>query len=202
MNCSRIISRTMIQLEASNRNVDNFISASVDMEGELAEAEANVRALDVEFRTMSSIEKRNTQQKVNGYKEELKNLQQQYATCRSQIESSMLKGGVTATGDRSKLVSANERLDQSTAILENSRQIIAETENIGTSIISDMESQKEKLGSAKQNVQDTHSITEKAKGILRSMYSRAVSHKVGVAVTMVLLFGAIVGVGYEAFIAN
>ena len=35
---------------------DNFISASVDMEGELAEAEANVRALDVEFRLNERIQ--------------------------------------------------------------------------------------------------------------------------------------------------
>jgi hypothetical protein len=44
--------------------IDTVISASVEIEGELSESEGYIRAMEIEFRTMSSVEKRGAQQKV------------------------------------------------------------------------------------------------------------------------------------------
>ena len=163
LNSSRTISRSMIPLESANGNVDDFISLSVDIEAELSEADGYLRAMDVEFRTMSSIEKRSTQQKVNDYKEEMKGLQRQFWDAKAKKESA-LRG--TTSDSRNKLLTTNEKLDQSTATLEQTRVILAQTDNIGTTIISDLESQKEKLQSSKETVKETKSFTMEVRSIV------------------------------------
>lgn len=47
INSSRIVSRAMRTLESANGNVDAVISSSVDIEGELSEAEGYLKAMDI-----------------------------------------------------------------------------------------------------------------------------------------------------------
>ncbi len=114
---------------------DSIIAACVEIDGELSEAEGYLRAMDVEFRTMASIEKKSAQQKVTDYREEFRKMTQNFQSSKFQAESLALKGGSAA---RTKLLTANQRLDQSTASLEQSRILLGQTENIGDTIISDM----------------------------------------------------------------
>jgi cytochrome c biogenesis factor len=48
--------------------VDVVVSQTVEIEGELSEAEGFIRAMDVEFKSLSAAEKRNAQQKVNDFR--------------------------------------------------------------------------------------------------------------------------------------
>jgi vesicle transport through interaction with t-SNAREs protein 1 len=177
----------------SSPGVDTVISTSVEIEGELAEAEGYLRAMDIEFRTMTSSDKRSAQQKVTEYREELKNLQQNYQTSKFNAESIALKSSPAA---RNKLLTANQKLDQSTATLEQSKQIISQTEKVGETIMTDMENQKEKLMDAKQKVKETRDFTSDARRVLRRMGHRAVLHKIFVYMTILGLAAAIVAVGY------
>eukprot|EP01038_Epipyxis_sp_PR26KG_P013527 gene13527-18147_t len=197
LNSSRIISRCMMQLDSSGGNVDVVITASVEIDGELSEAEGYLRAMEVEFRTMASSDKRTAQQKLTDYKEEYRQLQQHYQSSKFNAESAALKSGSAA---RTKLLSVNQRLDQSTATLEQSRQILAQTEQIGTTIITDLESQKEKLMEARSNVKDTRDITNEARQVLKIMGNRALIHKLCVVFTIIVLLGGIIAVAYFGFI--
>lgn len=199
LNCSRIVSRCMSQLDSANGNVDMVIQASVEIEGELSEAEGYLRAMDVEFRTMASSEKRNVQQKVNGYKEELKQLQQNFQRSKFNAESQALKSGPTA---RTRLMASNQKLDDSTASLEQSRQLVSQTENIGNTILTDLETQKETLVGATEKVKDTKEYTVDAKRILRMMGHRAVIHKICIMFTILALLGAIGAVGYYGLVGG
>ena len=80
--------------------VDTVISASVEIEGELAEAEGYLRAMDIEFRTMTSADKTKAQQKVNEYREEVKTLQQNYQTAKFNAESIALKASLALERSR------------------------------------------------------------------------------------------------------
>mmetsp|Transcript_40579 Transcript_40579/g.80702 ORF Transcript_40579/g.80702 Transcript_40579/m.80702 type:complete len:213 (+) Transcript_40579:44-682(+) len=199
LNSSRIISRCMSQLESANGNVDTVVAQTVEIEGELSEAEGFIRAMDVEFKTMSANDKRNAQQKVNDYKAEHQQMVTNFQGAKFKAESMALKGGPNA---RSKLLNANQRLDSSTATLEQSRNILYQTENIGDAVITDLESQKEKLVDAREKVKDTKRFTVDAKQILRMMGNRALMHKACVMLTIVLLFGAIIGIGYYGIVAK
>jgi len=193
LNSSRIISRCINQLDSANGVVDVIISASVEIDGEIAEAEGYLRAMDVEFRTMSSMEKKNAQTKLTDYREELRQLQGTYNSAKSGAESLAIRG---APSSRAKLLNANQRLDQSTATLEQSRQMLAKTQVIGDTVLSDLESQKDTLMDAQSRVHETRSLANDAKRILRSMGQRAILHKICVAFTILVLAGAIVAVGY------
>jgi len=196
LNSTRIVRRSINQLDQAKGNVDSVISTVVDMEGELSEAEGYLRAMDIEFRSMATSDKRSSQQKVTEYREELRNLHNSFQTSKANAEALALKSSSSA---RTKLINLNQKLDASTATLEKSRAIIADTENIGDQIITDMESQKEKLQDAKEKVKDTKSLTSEARRVLRTMGYRNVMHKICVACTIVILFGAIVGIGYWVF---
>lgn len=176
-----------------------MVTQTVEIEGELSEAEGFLRAMDVEFKTMAASDKRNSQQKVADYRAELKTLQSNFLNTKFKAESLALKGGANA---RAKLLNANQKLDSATATLEQSRNILYRTEAIGDTIITDLEGQKEMLVDARDKVKETKQFTLDAKGILRMMGNRALMHKACVMLTIVLLFGAIIGIGYYGIIAK
>jgi vesicle transport through interaction with t-SNAREs 1 len=177
--------------------IDAVISACVELEGELSETEGYLRAMDIEFKTLPSAEKRGAQQKANDYKEEYKELLQRYQTAKFHAEAQALKGGPSA---RTKLLNANQKLDQSTAMLEQSRMILAQTEQVGNTIISDMENQKETLVSASDKVKETRQFTVDAKRVLSMMGRRAVMHKICVGFTILVLFAGICVIIYFGFL--
>jgi len=197
LNATRIVSRGVQKLGDSNGNVDQVIASSVEIEGELSEAEGYLKAMDVEYRTMASADKRAAQQKVSDYKEEYRMMQQNYQSAKFQAESLALKGGPSA---RTRLLQANQRLDQSTSTLEQSRRLLGQTERIGDSILVDMAVQKETLLDAQSKVKETKGFTVEAKRVLRLMGNRAFMHKCCIMFTIVFLAAIIGVVAYFGFI--
>ncbi len=199
INSSRIIGRSMRNLENANGNVDLVIAASVEIEGELSECEGYLKAMEIEYRNLGQLDKKSVQGKVNEYKEEYALLNSRYTQSKFNAESLALKGGNNA---RNKLLNANQRLDQSTATLEQARMLVAQTENIGTTIITDLEGQKEQLMGAHEKVKETRQFTLDAKNILRIMGNRAIMHKCCVMFTMFALLVVIGVIIYYGFLKD
>jgi vesicle transport through interaction with t-SNAREs 1 len=176
--------------------IDTIISLSVDIETEISEAEAYLRALDVESRSAIG-DKRAMAAKLADFKKEIRSLNDDYRNCKFEAEQQALKSGSTA---RTKLTSNNDKLDKSTRTLEQSRMLVAQTQDVGNVILTDLESQREQLEDAHGKVKDTKQYTLDAKGMLRMMHNRAVLHKILVYVTIVVLFGIIVVMIYFGFI--
>lgn len=80
--------------------------------------------------------------------------------------------------------------------------ILAQTEQIGVTIINDMEGQKETLINAQGKVKETREYTMDAKQILRTMGNRAVMHKCCVMITIIILFAVICVIIYYGFIKS
>jgi vesicle transport through interaction with t-SNAREs 1 len=153
--------------------------------------------MDVEYRLLVGADKKSASQKVVEYRDEYKQLLQTYEVTKAKAERLALQNGSAA---RNKLISANQRLDESTATLEKSRIILAETEAIGNGIIVDLESQKESLKAANSNVKETKQYTVDAKVILTTMGRRAVIHNTIMAFIILILFGVICVIGYYGFV--
>jgi vesicle transport through interaction with t-SNAREs protein 1 len=100
---------------------------------------------------------------------------------------------------RAKLMASNQKLDQSTELLQQSKRLVGETEQIGDTIISDLEAQKEKIYMAQENVEDTKQYTVDARALLRMMSTRNVIHKLCVYGTIVILAAIIGAIGYFGF---
>lgn len=199
LNSSRIVNRGLKELALTNGVVDQVIAVSVEIDAELSETEGYLRAMDVEFRSMSAGDKKAASQKVAEYREEYKQLLQTFQQSKHKAESDALKSGPVA---RNKLITANQRLDQSTATLENSRMLIAQSEATGTVIMQDLSSQKQSLQGAQSKVQETQQFTADAKGVLQTMYRRAIMHNVIMSIIILVLLGVICIVAYYGLIAN
>lgn len=153
--------------------------------------------MDVEYRLLIGGDKKVASQKVVDYRDEYKQLVQTFEVTKGKAERLALQNG---SASRNKLISANQRLDQSTATLEKSRILLAETEAIGNNIIVDLESQKDSLKQANSNVQETKQYTVDAKGILTTMGRRAVIHNIIMTFIIIILFGVICVIAYYGFI--
>lgn len=197
LNSSRIVTRTISQLSGSRGNADTIISLCVDLEFEMGEAEAYTKAMDVEFRSLPSGEKKNAQQKINGYKEEVKQLKEHYVRTKKEAEALALK---TGSASRQKIVDSQQKMDNTTRLLEQSRQLIAQTDNIGNETISNMENQKDQLIGATAKVDETRAYTANAKDVLVAMGNRALRHTACVCAVIIILLGLNVLVIYFAFV--
>jgi vesicle transport through interaction with t-SNAREs protein 1 len=153
--------------------------------------------MDVEFRTMMNADKKNASQKVTEYRDEFRQLCQNFQNGKQRAEAEALKSGPVA---RNKLISANQRLDESTQRLEQSRMIIGQTEQIGNTIMTDLESQKETLQGASRNVQETKQFTMDARGVLKDMGRRAIMHKLCCLLVIIVLLGLIGVTAYYGII--
>ncbi len=200
LNSSRIISRSLTRLGEANGNADTVIMLCVEVEGELSEMEGYLRAMDVEYRTVSSADKRSAQEKVQDYRSEYREMLQNFKTTKYNAEALALRGGASAS--RTKLLNANQKLDSSTATLEASRTLVAQTEKIGTAILTDMESQREILMDADDKVHETRGFTMEAKRVLKMMGNRALMHKICVYAWIIFLFAAICCIIYFGFISK
>lgn len=153
--------------------------------------------MDTEFRSMVAMDKKTAGGKVADYREEYKQIVENFRIAKTKAETLALKSG---SSNREKLLTSNQRLDNGTATLEKSRQLVAESETIGNKITSDLENQKESLVSAKEKVHETKQFTADAKGILRMMGRRNVYHKLIMLTIILILFGAIVVTFYYGII--
>ena len=223
LNSSRIVTRSITQLSGSRGKEDAINSISVDIEFEIDDAESYVVAMESEFRSMPSADKKSAQQKVkihlsekdfhvspthvciclsqiiqiSGYKEEVNQLKEHFKRTKAEADALALKSG---SSSRQKLLTNQQKLDNSTATLEKSRMIIAQTDQIGNETINNMENQKEQLVGAAAKVDETRGYTSDAKDVLTAMANRALRHTACVGLVIVILLGLNVITIYFAFI--
>ncbi len=195
-NSTRIINRELKNLENANGNVDSVILYSVEVEGELSETEGYMKAMEVEIKNFPAKDRQSGQQKLTNFKDEYRQLLQRYQLTKQNAEAQALKGGPSA---RAKLINSNQKLDQSSAMLEETRRVLAATEQTGNVILTDLESQKETLTDAHSKVKEVHTLTDRAREVLADMKRRAIAHKVCLFFTIIVLMGIIVGLAYYGF---
>ena len=186
LNCSRGCSRAIDQLSKADGNINRIIATSVEIEGEISDAESYVRAMDVEQRNIMGADKRDFVERVRNYKQEFKHMSNRFNSVKYQAESEAVKKG--SSDSRAKLLSANSKLDKSSDTLLQSRALVRETEDVGTAILTDLKEQKETLQGAETNVHETRGFTLEARRILKRMRERAFWNKACIYIWIVILF--------------
>jgi vesicle transport through interaction with t-SNAREs 1 len=159
----------------------------VDCEGELSEIEGFYRAMEAEVNAMLSADKQHNQRKLEGYYGEYLTAVDAFKELRISTQSAAKKNEAT-TSTRKVLVASNERLDQSTYSLQQAKQTVNETEQIGDTIVSDLENQREKLIGAGENVTETKSNTHTARRALNLISRRVLIQKIFLLILILLLF--------------
>lgn len=136
---------------------------------------------------MMSADKQHSQRKLEGYYEEYLIAVEAFKELRLSTQAAAKKNEATTT-TRKALVASNERLDQSTYSLQQAKQTVSETEQIGDTIVSDLEDQREKLIGAKENVTGTKQSTHIARRALNLISKRVLIQKIFLLILILLLF--------------
>ena len=98
-----------------------------------------------------------------------------------------------------KLISTMGALNSTTSTLAATQNLCSETEAVGASVLNQLGTQREQLINATSHVQDTETVTGRARLILRRMGRRAVYHRLSLYFTVVVLVAANFTVLYYGF---
>ena len=108
-------------------------------------------------------------------------------------------GGELGSSDKTRLVQAQEHLNQASTALERTKVLVDQTEEIATNTNQTLRDQGNQLRNAHENVRDTTAATTEARGILRQMAWRAVQNKVILILIIIILMAVVGYVAYTKF---
>ncbi|KAM7480053.1 hypothetical protein LguiA_028266 [Lonicera macranthoides] len=148
----------------------------------LDDAEALIRKMDLEARSLPSSVKAVLLAKLREYKNDLNNLKSQVKRITSGsanqaarddlLESGMADTAMVTQDQRGRLLMSTERLNQSTDRIKESRRTMLETEDLGVSILHDLHQQRQSLLHAHNTLHGVDDNIGRSKKILTAMSRR------------------------------
>ncbi|KAK9684535.1 hypothetical protein RND81_10G216300 [Saponaria officinalis] len=169
----------------------------------LENAEALIRKMDLEARTLQPNVKAVVLAKLREYKNDLNNLKSEVKRLSSSdsaaardalLESGMADTLTTSSDQRGRLMMSTERLNQSTDRVKQSRRTMQETEDIGVSILEDLHQQRQSLLHANNTLHGVDDNLGKSKKILTAMSRRMSRNKyiIGFVIAVVVFVIALI----------
>ncbi|KAK7394463.1 hypothetical protein VNO78_14991 [Psophocarpus tetragonolobus] len=180
------LSRTCITAAALNGELKKQKISEIK-EG-VEEAEALIRKMDLEARSLQPDFKAVLLAKVREYKADLNNIKREVKKIVSgglnpSAHDELLESGITnvtmkASADhRERLIISTERLNKSSDRIKDSRRTMLETEDLGVSILQDLHSQRQSLLHTHGTLHGVDDNIGKSKKILSSMSKRMYRNK-------------------------
>jgi vesicle transport through interaction with t-SNAREs protein 1 len=179
------------------------------VEADIAEAEALIRRMDLEARSLQNPAiKTPLLEKLRDYKAELARLKRESAVAakaasaavdRSQLLASASlddANAPTSMSQRDRMLQATARLDQTGDRIREGKRGLLETEELGVSILQDLHRQRETIVSARENVHGTDDNIGRSRKILAAMGRRAMANKVMMYGIIAMLVSAILVIAY------
>ncbi|KAL5035797.1 t-SNARE VTI1, variant 2 [Batrachochytrium dendrobatidis] len=164
--------------------------------------------MEMELVSLPAQQRVSVSPRVQQYKEELKkfkkNLQKKVASggADAASERDQLLGGsanidleAANMDQRGRLLQGTERLQNSSRRLEDARRIALETEQIGISTLSDLNSQREQIIRTQNRLGTADSWIAKSQGVLKTMQRRLSQNKLltaGIIALLVFLILAVI----------
>nr|ACJ86174.1 unknown [Medicago truncatula] len=166
----------LLLLMESKRSKIFQIKAGID------EAEALIRKMDLEARSLQPNIKGVLLAKLREYKSDLNNNKSELKklvsgnmnpSARDMLLESGMADAMTVSADqRDRLMFSTERLNKSSDRIKDSRRTMLETEELGVSILQDLHSQRQSLLHAHDTLHGVDDNVSKSKKILSNMSKR------------------------------
>lgn len=166
---------TALNGEQKKQNISD-IKAGID------EAEALIRKMDLEARSLQPNIKGVLLAKLREYKSDLNNNKSELKklvsgnmnpSARDMLLESGMADAMTVSADqRDRLMFSTERLNKSSDRIKDSRRTMLETEELGVSILQDLHSQRQSLLHAHDTLHGVDDNVSKSKKILSNMSKR------------------------------
>lgn len=172
----------------------------------LDDAEALIRKMDLEARSLQPSVKATLLAKLREYKTDLNNLKTEVKRLTSPnanlaarddlLESGMADAMMVSADQRGRLLMSTERLNHSTDRVKESRRTMLETEELGVSILQDLHQQRQSLLHAHNNLHGVDENIGKSKKILTAMSRRMSRNKWIIGSVIAALVAAIILILY------
>lgn len=172
----------------------------------LDDAEALIRKMDLEARSLQPSVKATLLAKLREYKTDLNNLKTEVKRLTSPnanlaarddlLESGMADAMMVSADQRGRLLMSTERLNHSTDRIKESRRTMLETEELGVSILQDLHQQRQSLLHAHNNLHGVDENIGKSKKILTAMSRRMSRNKWIIGSVIAALVAAIILILY------
>ncbi|KAF9625038.1 hypothetical protein IFM89_017186 [Coptis chinensis] len=171
----------------------------------IEDAEALIRKMDLEARSLQPSVKAMLLAKLREYKSDLNNLKTEVkkVTSASQgsreelLESGLADTKMVSADQKGRLLMSTERLNQSSDRIKESRRTMLETEELGVSILQDLHNQRQSLLHAGNTLHGVDDYIGKSKKVLTAMSRRMTRNKwiagsiiasLAVAIILILYF--------------
>ncbi|XP_030473572.2 vesicle transport v-SNARE 11-like [Syzygium oleosum] len=172
----------------------------------LDDAEALIRKMDLEARSLQPSVKATLLAKLREYKTDLNNLKADVKRLTSPnanlaardelLESGMADAMMVSADQKGRLLMSTERLNHSTDRIKESRRTMLETEELGVSILQDLHQQRQSLLHAHNTLHGVDDNIGKSKKILTAMSRRMSKNKWIIGSIIAALVAAIILILY------
>ncbi|VFQ65145.1 unnamed protein product [Cuscuta campestris] len=174
-----------------------------EVRSDLEDAEALIRKMDLEARSLQPNVKGQLLLKLREYKNDLNNLKNGVkritsANANQAARDDLLESGMAdakvSTDQRQRLMMSTERLNQSSDRIREGRKMMFETEELGVSILQDLHQQRQSLLHAHNTLHGVDDNISRSKKILTNMSRRMSRNKwiIGLIVTVLLIAIALI----------
>nr|GMC72001.1 vesicle transport V-SNARE 13-like [Ipomoea batatas] len=153
----------------------------------LEDAEALIRKMDLEARSLPPNLKASLLAKLREYKSDLNNVKNEVKRITSGngnqaardelFESGMADAKAVSADQRQRLMMSTERLNQSSDRIREGRKVMLETEELGVSILQDLHQQRQSLLHAHNTLHGVDDNISRSKKILTTMSRRMSKNK-------------------------
>eukprot|EP00879_Flechtneria_rotunda_P002254 GHRR01002442.1.p1 GENE.GHRR01002442.1~~GHRR01002442.1.p1 ORF type:complete len:223 (+),score=75.08 GHRR01002442.1:163-831(+) len=179
-----------------------------EIEADVREADSVIKRMDMEARSLSPDKSRALLSKVKEYKADLSSLKEQLkqaAAGASDSDAARAELGLgdtyysTSAGQRERMLAATERMQKTSDRLQVGKQQLAETEELGVTILQDLARQREGIVHARDTLHGADDNISKARKVLGTMSKRIVANKIIMFGIAAFLLAAIFLIIYVKF---
>ncbi|GJN18621.1 hypothetical protein PR202_gb05797 [Eleusine coracana subsp. coracana] len=195
---------------ASLQGVEKLKQKAAEIKSGIDGAESLIRKMDLEARNLQPSIRAGLLAKLREYKSDLNNLKgtlkrissgnAQQGAREELLESGMADTLGVSADQRSRLLRATERQNQTTDRLRDSHRTMLETEDLGVSILHDLHQQRQSLLHAHDTLHTVDDNLGKSRRIIGAMVRRMDRNKWIIGIIIALLVLAILVILYFKFV--
>ena len=156
------------------------------------DARETLEQIELETHGLQGRNKEKIVVRLDSYRAELKRLQQNFKTCQTEAKErtdrlELFTKSEDCAPDVFLDIEAEQILDSSSRQLEDGRRLLAETEQIGGSVLEDLSSQRETLQRARGRLKDVEAGLGSSNTILKGMIFKARQNKLVLLALIVII---------------
>ena len=156
------------------------------------DAQETLEQIELETHGLQGRNKEKIVVRLDSYRAELKRLQQNFKTCKTEAKErtdrlELFTRSEDCAPDVFLDIEAEQILDSSSRQLEDGRRLLAETEQIGGSVLEDLSSQRETLQRARGRLKDVEAGLGSSNTILKGMIFKARQNKIVLLALIVII---------------